>query len=432
MWLNHIVRMNNIRRCGRGRALLLALVLSAAASAATGGVPIETPGRVAVLERAFAPHWVWVADASGPRLALVDLDEGKLLGQISTGWGMPDLAIARTRPELYVPETYFSRGTRGTRTDVATVYDARSLVPVSEVLLPPKRAINPLPTGNAALSDDDRFLAIFNMTPATSLSIVDVESRSLVGEVSTPGCSLVYPVGARRFATLCADGGLLVIEIDDAGGVVGRIRSEPFFDPITDPVTEKAVRWRDRWIFVSFEGYAHPVDFSGPEPRFEPAWSLLDDGDREQGWRIGGAQHLALHAASGRLFSLVHQGGPDTHKDAGREVWVYDLSARKRVQRIALRNPGITWMGYPVALGSAWWDAFLLDHVLPTIGIDQIAVTQDDEPLLLTGAVYTGALCVYDAKTGELLRRVFTGNTSTQGFVVQPRRTRTARPVARP
>jgi methylamine dehydrogenase heavy chain len=391
-------------------------------STASADVPVETIGRVEVLDRPFDPHWLWAADASSAKLALVDLDEGVVLGQISTGWGMPDAVFSRTRPEVYIPETYYSRGTRGVRTDVATIYDARTLGVVDEVLLPPKRAINPLPIGNSALSDDDRFLAIFNMTPATSLSIVDLETRSLVGEVSTPGCSLVYAVGVRQFATLCADGGLLIIELDDTGAVARRIRTEPFFDPQSDPVTEKAVRWHDRWIFVSFGGWVHAVDFSGPEPQFESPWSLLSDEDREESWRVGGLQHLALHAATGRLYSLVHKGGDDTHKQSGEEVWVYDLEARERVERIELRNPSFSFMGYPLPIGSDWLNAFLLDHIVPTIGIDQIAVTQDDEPLLVTGAKYTGALCVYDARSGALLRRLFTGNSTTQGLFGLPSR----------
>ena len=420
---------NNRTRSARARStragwagLVAALLLLLPARGPSAGVPIETAGRVEVLDHPFAPHRLFAIDGLIGRLTLVDLDDGTYLGQIDTGSGMPGAVFSRTRPEIYVPETYFSRGTRGVRTDVASIYGARSLAVEAEVLLPPKRANNPLAMGNAALSDDDRFLAVFNMTPATSLSIVDVAARSLVGEVPTPGCSLVYAIGEQRFASLCADGGLMVVELDDDGAVVRKSRTEPFFDPVSDPVTEKAVRWGSRWVFVSFEGFAHVVDFSGAEPRFEPVWSLLDDEDREHSYRVGGAQHLALHAASGRLYSLVHEGEVDTHKDAGTEVWVYDLASRERVQRIELTNPGFTFVGFPVVLGNDWSNAFLLDHVIPQIGIDQIAVTQDDEPLLLTGAAYTGALCVYDARTGDLVRRIFTGNMTTQGLLTRPPR----------
>src|SRR5262249_59986394 len=63
--------------------------------------------------------------------------------------------------------------------------------------------------GNAAnaLSDDGRFMAVFNLTPATSISIVDVKARAFTAEIATPGCSLVFPAGPRRFLMLCANGG---------------------------------------------------------------------------------------------------------------------------------------------------------------------------------------------------------------------------------
>ena len=102
---------------------------------------------------------------------------------LSTGYSSPESAYPRTRPEFYLAETFYSRGSRGDRTDVVTIYDLATLAPVGEVGIPPKRAINTLATANVALSDDDRFLAVFNMTPATSLSIVDVQQRAFVAEM---------------------------------------------------------------------------------------------------------------------------------------------------------------------------------------------------------------------------------------------------------
>src|SRR5205807_411975 len=81
--------------------------------------------------------------------------------------------------------------------------------------------------------------------------------------VDTPGCSLVYAAGARRFLMLCANGAALSVMLDDEGGEARLERSEPFFDPQKDPVTEKAVRRGNEWLFVSFEGVVHPVDVSG-------------------------------------------------------------------------------------------------------------------------------------------------------------------------
>ncbi len=402
----------------RTSALVLAGVF-ALAGAARAQLPVEPVGRVEILPATLGPHWAWASDPVLRRIALVDLDRGEMLGMINGGWGITVGLFARSRPEVYLPETHYSRGSRGERTDVVTFYDARTLAPTGEVVVPPKRAINVLPSANAALSDDDRFLAVFNMTPATSLSIVDVEQRSFAGEIATPGCALVYAAGPRRFAMLCGHGALLLVTLDDAGRVVSKRRTESFFDPLDDPVTEKAVRWGDTWVFVSFEGEVHLVDFSGEEPVFETPWSLLGDAERDDSWRIGGPQHLAVHQPTGRLYSLMHRGGADTHKQPGTEVWVHDLASHERVQRIELGGPGITFMGVPLAFGEDWlWPfdglyGWLVDTLTADLGIGEIAVTQDERPLLVTAADYSGSLAVYDALSGEFLRRVISGNFAT-------------------
>ena len=400
----------------------LGLGLSGAARA---DLPIERVGEVEALPSPFGEHWLWVSDALLERTALIDLDSGAFLGQINAGYGVSVALFSQRRAEIYLPETHHSRRTRGVRTDVATIYDAASLAPVDEVILPPKRAINPLPSGNAAMSDDERFLAVFNMTPATSLAIVDLEQRRFAGEIPTPGCSLVYAVGDRRFAMLCGDGSLLSVTLDAAGQASKQQHSAPFFDPELDPVTEKAVRWGKSWIFVSFDGFAHVIDFSLETPRFEAPWSLLSDEDRARSWRIGGAQHLAVHEATSRLYATVHQGEADTHKEGGSEVWVYDLATRERIARIELRNPGVTVMGMSLEFGRDWIWPFggvydLLLDLAPGFPIEHIAVTQDDRPVLATGSSYSASLGVYDALSGEFLRRVVTGNMTVQALQPSP------------
>ena len=356
------------------RWLLLALLL---ASTARADLPVETTGGVAVLPARLGPHWAWAADVVQRRIALVDLESGRTLGVIDGGFGVPSGLFPSQRREIYLPETHYSRGSRGERTDVVTIYDAASLAAVAEVRIPPGRAINALSSVNAALSDDE------------------------------------------RFAMLCADGALLTVSLDPAGHEAGRQRSQPFFDPIQDPVTEKAVRHGDSWLFVSFEGLVLPVDVSGPTPSFGERWSLLDSTDRKDGWRIGGQQHLALHEPTGRLYSLVHQGGPDTHKQSGTELWVYDLAARRRVQRIPLRSPGFTYLGVPIGPDWIWPFNRIQDWLvayLPELGVGSVAVTQDDRPLLVTGSNFSGSLAIYDGLSGDFLRRVFPGNMTTLGL----------------
>ena len=390
--------------------LLLLLALWVAGPVAADVQP-EAMGQVERLAQPFHAHWVWVSDLVLERAALMDLDSGRFLGMINGGYGTIMPLFPSRRAEIYIPATYYARRTHGGRTDVLEIYDAQTLSLRAEVTLPPKRATNAVAIGHAALSDDDRFVAIFDWTTGQSLSIVDVEQRRVTAEIATPGCSLVYAAGPRRFFSLCGDGAALSVTLDDDGHEQARERSEPFFDPQTDPVTEKAVRFGNQWLFVSFAGKLHPVDVSGAALRFGEVWSLVTDAERADRWTIGGLQHSAVHQQSGRFYILMHRGGPDTHKDAGTEVWIYDLASRRRLNRVKLVNPGLTIYGFPIEFGRTWVRPFnhLCDWLLDTFApaaVSAIQVTQDDAPLLFTAEQFSGSLAVYDARSGTFLRRV--------------------------
>jgi len=390
--------------------LLFLLALSLFGRAAAEVQP-ETTGQVERLSAPFHAHWVWVADLILQRAGLVDLDDGRFLGLINGGWGTIAPLFPSRRAEIYVPATYYSRSTRGERTDVLEIYDPSTLSFVAEVVLPPKRASNAVALGQQALSDDDRFVAIFNWTTGTSLSIVDVERRVFAGEIATPGCSLAYAAGPRRFLTLCGDGSALSITLDDDGHEASREHTQPFFDPRSDPVTEKAARYGNQWLFVSFEGMVHPVDVSGEKIGFGEPWPLVEGADHAASWRIGGLQHLAVHQRSGRLYALMHRGGADTHKDPGEEVWIFDIATRRRIQRVRLVSPGVTIYGFPIDFGRTWIWPFnrTCDWLLNTFApaaVSAIQVTQDETPLLFSVAQFSGAVGVYDALGGGFLRRV--------------------------
>jgi methylamine dehydrogenase heavy chain len=156
--------------------IAIGLVLAGAAHAE---IAPERTGQVESLPQPPHPHWVWTADLVLGRTALIDADEGRFLGVINGGYGTVMPLFARTRPEIYVPATYYSRGTHGVRTDVVEIYDTEHLAVQAEVVIPPKRATNAVALAHAALSDDDRFVAIFNWTTGTSISIVDVQKRRL-------------------------------------------------------------------------------------------------------------------------------------------------------------------------------------------------------------------------------------------------------------
>jgi methylamine dehydrogenase heavy chain len=230
---------------------------------------------------------------------------------------------------------------------------------------------------DSELTDDGRFLLIYNFTPAQSITVVDTRSRKLVGEIETAGCALIYPTGPRSFFSICADGTLLNVRLDDTGHATSRKRTGHMFDVATDPVTEKGVRSGDTWQFVSYGGVMYPVRITKDGLALAARWSLLGPSDQAQQWRPGGLQQLAAHAGLNRLYSIMHRGGPETHKDPGREVWVYDLANHTRIQRIAMKNDS----------GS-------------------IQVTHDPKPLLFSAFIASTTLDVYDATTGAWLRSV--------------------------
>ena len=370
------------------RALALLWLLEARAFG-TPAPPVPAPlppdalNLVQSLPDTPLPHWVWVNDivfthmASGQAL-LVDGDTGQFLGLLgSTGFSFERLVLVRGGSLIFSPEIYFSRGTRGVRTDVVTVYDAANLKPVEEIAIPPKRSSNFPTMANAEVTDDDRFLLIYNFTPAQSVSVVDTQTRKFVGEIETAGCGLVYPTGARSFFSICGDGALLDVRLDDSGHATSRQRAERMFDVDTDPVTERAVRIGATWLFVSFGGTMYPITITPDGLRRAATWSLLAPAERAQGWRPGGVQQLAVHAGLNRLYSIMHRGPIETHKDPGKDVWVYDLASHTRIQRIAMKS---------------------------TAG--SIQVTRDAKPLLFSVFNESSTLEVYNATTGSHLRSI--------------------------
>jgi methylamine dehydrogenase heavy chain len=277
---------------------------------------------------------------------------------------------------IYSPETYFSRGTRGKRTDVVTLYDPGTLQAVGEIAIPPKRSSNLPMIANSVLTDDDRFLLIYNFNPGQSVTVVDTQSRKFVGEIETPGCALIYPTGPRSFFSVCGDGALSLVELDEHGA--GRQqRTAPLFDMAADPVTEKAVRIQGTWYFVSFAGRIHPLHADGRQAALGASWWLTTEAERQAGWRPGGIQQLAVDAPASRLYAIMHRGGIETHKDPGKDVWVFDVSTQRRLQQLSLKSPATS-----------------------------IQLSSDARPLLYSIFIDGTDLDIYDAASGKLLRTV--------------------------
>ena len=320
------------------------------------------------------PHWVYIMEVVLPYLVsskvwILDGDTLELKGMSSAGY-VATMALAKDKSAYYVAETYWSRGARGDRTDVITTYDAKTLNVAGEVVLPKGRFLVVPKKNNLRLSDDGHYLYSFNMDPAFGLSLIDIKANKYLGEIETGGCSLAYPTGDNTVASICPDGSFAHITIDSSGQASIE-NGQPFFDSETDPVFEHAATSRPakKAFFVSYEGWVYPVAMDG-KPVVGERWKLQGTGD--EGWRPGGWDLATYHAATDRLFVLMHEGGPWTHKQAGAEVWVYEAATGKRLQRVPLEHHAAS-----------------------------LAVTTDDQPLMFA-LTETASLQVYDATSYAL------------------------------
>src|SRR6218665_3617288 len=105
-------------------------------------LPEEPVPAVATLPERYPDSWVFVHDLHFNSLldgrapiVSVAAENNNVKGQIPVAQ-FGTLTPATTKPEIYVGETFFSRLTRGERTDVITIWDTRTLTPKDEIVLP--------------------------------------------------------------------------------------------------------------------------------------------------------------------------------------------------------------------------------------------------------------------------------------------------------
>jgi methylamine dehydrogenase heavy chain len=321
------------------------------------------------------PHWFTVR---GRHIGyLIDGDSGAVQGSMTLSLFSPALAPQISRGRIYSYGSFYTRTYYGDRTDVVLTFDAKTMQPTAEVEIPPKSA----GIGHSGMIGliDDRFIGVWNITPAMSVSIVDTRRNELVGEINTPGCAAVYPLG-RGFLMPCADGTLQYIALKSDGTESSRVRSPVFFRIDEDPVYDYAVPSASGWLFMSMDGRVYEATLDGGEIRVSEPWSIFGNGDEDEGWRMGGYQPFAFNPEHNLLFTLMHEGGgQETFEDAGTEVWAFSTTTARRGYRLVLpeEEPGIS-----------------------------LQVTQDDEPLLIVAPDETTTMRVYDARTGRLLREI--------------------------
>jgi methylamine dehydrogenase heavy chain len=357
--------------CTMRNAVLLAVFLLPMAGPSHAEIAPEETSVEALGQ--FSDDWFFQLARSGAYL--FNSASGDMLGLLSLSPYTPAVEVSRNRGEVYAAESYLSRGVRGDREDVLTVFDITTMSPVAEIDIP-DRTLEVTGDFNIQLMGNGRHLAVYNFSPAQSVSIIDVAKRRFDGEISTPGCAMIMPVDDASFLMVCGDGSLQLIRLADDGTESNRVRSDRFFSVEDDAVFDRPVRTNDGWLLVSHAGLAYEVSVDNGEISVSEPWTLVSDKEREETWRPGGYGLLTVHRNSNLAFILMHQGGVDTHHEPGSELWIFDTEKHKRVMRWELDEP--------------WYEILVLQGDRPTL----IAATED------------GELHIYDALQQRLERTI--------------------------
>lgn len=364
--------------------LLIGPLLCAAFSA-RAVLPTEQLGRVATLPEQYPAHWFWADDVAfnhmlDGKLILIDADGTTLPQQVKGTFNssfMGAFTQSSKRPEVYVAETFYDRGVRGTRTDVLTIYDKSTLSPKGEIELPGAKRANVIP-GKFALRliDNEKFMLVYNFTPSTSISVVDMEKHKVVNQFTMPSCAMIYPTGPSGFSALCSNASMISYQLDDNGQVASRHVLKPFFNINKDALYEKPVIIDGIGYFPTFLGNVQDIDLRGKAAKLGKRWSMVTAAERADNWRPGGVQ-LTGADSNGRMYILMHPHGVEgSHKDPGSEVWVFDAAKHQRVERVKLKTPGLS-----------------------------VELTRDTDPLLLVVNTEMN-VDVYKADSGEYLRTI--------------------------
>ena len=324
--------------------------------------------RLFILDTAFPA-------AQAAKTWVVDGPTGRIESSFSQAY-WPNFAVSPDGKELYAVDSYWEKHTRGKRQDFLVVRDARSLDILAEIPLPNGRLLVVTKKHNFAVTPDGRYALSYNLAPRTSVSVVDLQARQYLGDIDIAGCGLVFAHGENRFSTLCADGSVATVRFDDKLQAETQ-RAEGVFDAQKDPAFEHSGwdRRRQQLHLVTYSGAVVTVDLSGHVAQKQTPWHLASRQERAAGWLPGGWQVSAFHGPSQRLYVLMHKGHAWTHKDAGTEVWVFDVASQKRVQRIRLKEKA-----------------------------HSVAVSQDDKPLLYTIAENTD-IFMHDA-AGKVVAKI--------------------------
>lgn len=333
--------MIRLRAMSAAASLLLASAVGAAALAQAAPELKEEESDVLTIDPP-KPGWFYVDggwDMAGT--SIFDSESGKMKGMVETR-RLADMAIDPAGQYYYVSETIWSKGDRGTRQDMVSVYDTREMKLVTEIAMPGRILIG-MRKNNFILSDDGKWGFVYNYDPASSVNVIDMARRKFARNVELPGCASLIPNPGIGFSALCSDGSLATVRLSGAKPEI--THSQPFFSAVDDPIFDNFAydSVKKEAIFLTYTGLVYTAKI-GAAPTISEPFSIqaaagLRVGETkplEINWMPGGRQLMAFHRPSNHLFVLMHMGEFWSQKAPGTEIWDIDLGTKKVVKRYQL------------------------------------------------------------------------------------------------
>lgn len=326
------------RLCALAAMMLAAIPVAAQSADGADVVPEIEQNDIASLPP-LGQHWAFIGHWIKGGVRIIDGDNGKILGTVHSA-PLSDFAIDPLGRYFYVAETIWTRGNRGRRQDLLTVYDARTLKIVSEIEIPGRLLIGNRPL-NLAISTNGEVAYVYNLDPSTAIQVVDLVKRRFVRTVEVPGCGLVMAGVGQSTSSLCGDGSMAVVSYQK--NMAGTIARTPvFFSAELDPIFDNSFvdRKLGQAIFLSYTGLIYQASLETNGQIGQP-WSVQEAAGMPRvapqplivSWLPGGRQPIAFHRDTGRAYILMHMGEYWTQKESGTELWEVDIAARKVLRR---------------------------------------------------------------------------------------------------
>jgi methylamine dehydrogenase heavy chain len=288
------------------------------------------------------------------KITVLGADDLSMKGNMGAG-AFAQAVLSADGNTLYTASVYLSRYTYGDLTAVMHEYDVATLTARREFVISEKLAQAESQPALLALTPDERFMIVQNATPATSVSIVDLEQGKEIAEVPTPGCWGGIPaIDAMQFTALCGDGTMISHSFDGKGGFSDPARSKVVFDPEADALFTNPIRNKDGdLVFMSFNGNFYVVKDSNGAPELIGKHAI---GGADAGWAPGGSEVMTYHAPTDTAFISMHSKAYDgSHKNGAEEIWAVDMTTMKLVGRIKGHHENsvyITQTEQPTLFGS--------------------------------------------------------------------------------